>query len=194
MPPKKCNQPTSKTPILQIDAAMFQAAVTAVMAHLNANNANVSSNAIGNPDSGDDQVQPQAPTCKDTSNLKPNILKRKFENLKRSCSTQEPNRGQRTGAVNTPISPVILAPTKSYLGNLPHYSKCNYHHHGVCRELHCNRCNIKGHTARICRTPVEFITSTTDVGTIPICHLCGETGHYKRDCPTEKNYGGVGGF
>ena len=62
MPPKKCNQPTSKTPILQIDAATFQAAVTAavtaVMAHLNANNANVSSNAIGNPDSGDDQVQP----------------------------------------------------------------------------------------------------------------------------------------
>ena len=60
MPPKKCNQPTSKTLILHIDAAMFQAAVTTavttVMAHLNANNANVSSNAIGNPDRGDDQV------------------------------------------------------------------------------------------------------------------------------------------
>ena len=60
MPPKKCNQPTSKTPILQVDAATFQAAVTAavaaVMAHLNANNANISSNAISNPDHGDGQV------------------------------------------------------------------------------------------------------------------------------------------
>ena len=62
MPPKKCNQPTNKTPILQIDATTFQAAViaavTTVMAHLNANNANVNSNAIGNPNRGDDQVQP----------------------------------------------------------------------------------------------------------------------------------------
>ena len=40
MPPKKHNQPTRKTPTLQIDATTFQAAVTAavtaVMAHLNA--------------------------------------------------------------------------------------------------------------------------------------------------------------
>ena len=61
MPPKKCNQPTGKTPILQIDSAMFQVAVTtaiaSVMAHLNSNNTNVSGNAIGNPDRGDNQVQ-----------------------------------------------------------------------------------------------------------------------------------------
>ena len=111
MPPKKHNQPTSNISILQIDAAMFQAAVTsavaAVMAHLNANNTNVSGNTIDNPDRGNDQVQQRVPICKDTSNLKPNTLKRKFENKKGSCSTQEPNRGQRTGAVNTPIRPVI---------------------------------------------------------------------------------------
>ena len=86
------------------------------MAHINDNNANVSGNSIGNPDRGDSQVQQRVHICKDTSNLKPSILKRKFENKKGSSSTQEPNRGQWTRAVNTPISPVILAPTQPYLG------------------------------------------------------------------------------
>ena len=84
MPSKKRNQPTIKTLILQIDAAMFQAVVTAVVAavmtHQNANNTNVSGVIIENPDRRDSQVQQRVPVYKDTLELKPIILKRKFEN------------------------------------------------------------------------------------------------------------------
>ena len=50
------NQPTSKVPTLQIDAATFQAAVTAavaaVMAQFNANNASINGSGADNTDSG----------------------------------------------------------------------------------------------------------------------------------------------
>ena len=45
---------------------------------------------------------------------------------------------------------------------------------------------MKGHIARVYRTPVEFITSTTNVATRTVCRLCGEVGHFKKDYPTEE--------
>ena len=173
MATNKCNQPTSKTPILQMDSATFQATVTAAVAAdlavLNANNTKVGGSVNGNPNLGVNQSQQQVPTRKDTPNLQPNILKRK---LNGSCSNQRSTERQRIGTVSTPVSPAVPTPTIPYCGNLPHCSKCNYHHHGVCRVLHCTRCNRKGHTAHSCRTLVRFITPTTNVGTSPTCYLC----------------------
>ena len=171
MPPKKRNQSASKKPTLLFDEATFQAAVSAavaaVMAQLNANNANVSKSPIGNSDPSSEQQQP-TPAYLATQEPQPNLLKRKLKIEEGGTSAQGLSEGQRAEAVNTPVNPSLLTSRRPYLGNLPHYGKCSYHHHGICRELFCARCNMKGHTARVCRTPVEFITSTTNMATSPI--------------------------
>ena len=189
MPPKKRNPSAGNKPTLLFDEATFQATVSAtvvaVMAQLNANNANVRKSPIGNSDPSNGQQQPTS-VYPATQEPQPNPLKRKFKNEEGSTSAQRPSEGQRAETVNTPTNPSIPTPTRPYLGNLSHCSKCNYHHHGICRELCCTRCNMKGHTTRVCRTPIEFITSTTNVTINPVCHQCGEIGHLKRDYPTER--------
>ncbi|KAL7597580.1 hypothetical protein Lser_V15G24332 [Lactuca serriola] len=65
MNPKKNDHPINPTPTLQIDAATFQAAVSAVVSailtHLNANNASVSKIAI-NHSNPSNNLAPQRPT------------------------------------------------------------------------------------------------------------------------------------
>ena len=190
MPPKKRNQSSSKKTTLLFDEATFQAAVSAavaaVIAQLNANNANVSKSPIGNSDPSNGQQQPTS-AYPATQEPQPNPLKRKLKIEEGGTSAQGPSEGQRAEAVNTPVNPSLLTSRRPYLGNLPHCGKCSYHHHGICRELLCARCNMKGHTARVCRTPVERIASITNVTTNPVCRLCGEIGHFKKDYPTEGN-------
>lgn len=94
-----------------------------------------------------------------------------------------------TVPTTVPVTPILA---KQYAGNLPKWKKCKYHHHGVFRELHYNKCNMKRHITRFCRISIWHITSTTNVRASPICHLCGELGHFKRDYPTERNDGGAG--
>ena len=188
MPPKKRNQSTSKKPTLLFDEATFQAAVSAavaaVIAHLNANNANVSKGPVRNSNPGNGRQQPTLPHSA-TQEPPLNPLKRKIKLEEGSTSAQGPSERRRAEAVYTPVNPSLPTSRRPYLGDLPHCSKCSYHHHGTCRELYCARCHMLGHTARVCRTPVEFITSTTNVATRIVCHICGEMGHFKRDCPTE---------
>ena len=189
MLPKKRNQSASKKPALLFDEATFQAAVSAavaaVMAHLNANNANVSKGPVGISNPGNGQQQPTLPHSA-TQEPPLNPLKRKLKIEEGSTSAPGPSEGQRVEAVDTPVNPSLPTSRRPYLGDLPHCSKCSYHHHGTCRELYCARCHMLGHTARVCRTPVEFITPTTNVATRMVCHLCGRMGHSKRDCPTEE--------
>ena len=196
MPPKKRNPSTGKKPTLLFDEATFQAAVSAavaaVMAHLNANNANVSKSPIRNSDPSSGQQQPTS-AYPATQEPHSNPLKRKIKIEEGSTSAQGPSEGQQAEAVNTPANPSIPTTRRQYLGSLPHCGKCSYHHHGICRELFCARCNKKGHTSHTYRAPIEFITSTTNVGSSPVCHLCGEIGHFKWDCPTERNDKDTGG-
>ena len=67
--------------------------------------------------------------------------KRKGETMQ-----ENPKRQQLVTAHSVTIS-TTPTPTRSYNGNQPKCNRCNFHHHGPCREMHCIRCNSKGHTS-----------------------------------------------
>ncbi|KAL7615121.1 hypothetical protein Lser_V15G04828 [Lactuca serriola] len=124
-----------------------------------------------------------------------NNSKKKFWNKRKGQTSQEPSRKQMvtvhaaTAPTTTPATP---APTKQYAGNLPKCNKCNYHHHGNYREMHCKNCDRKGHTARFCKALARPVTQVPGTGISQVCYGCGETGHFKRDCRKTRNVGGVG--
>ena len=186
MSSKKNDQPINQTPTLQIDAATFQAtvldAVSAILTHLNANNASVSGivNSHSNP-----------------SNKRKSWNKPKDKSLRR-VSRKQPPVTTFTATTSVPPTtipsgiPIVPKPAKLYAGNLPKCIKCSFHHHGPCKEMQCSHCNRNGHTASYYRIQIQRISSTTNVQTSQLCHLCGVMGHFKRDCPSEKDNGKFG--
>ncbi|XP_023768355.1 uncharacterized protein LOC111916936 [Lactuca sativa] len=83
------------------------------------------------------------------------------------------------------VAPTTQAPTGGYSRKLPLCNKCNFHHHGPCREVICNRCGRKGHTARYCKTPSQPTNQAPRAGASQACYGCGEVGHFSRNCPKE---------
>ena len=163
------NQPTSKAPTLQIDAATFQAAVTAavaaVMAQFDANNASGNGSGADNTDSGNIQEHQRVSVSKNTSGLKPTNKKRKFWNMKerhqsqKSIKRQQPMATPTIAIAVTTHAPILATgsttqmPARPYKGSLPKCNQCGFHHNGACGEIQCNNCNRKGHTVRFCRAP-----------------------------------------
>ena len=94
MPLKKRNPSTGKEPTLLLDEATFQAAVSAavaaVMAELNANNANVSKSPIGNSDLSNGEQQPTS-VYPATQEPQLNPLNRKIKIEEGSTSAQRPS-------------------------------------------------------------------------------------------------------
>ena len=202
MSPKKNDQPINQAPTLQIDAATFQAAVSAavsaILTHLHANDVNVSGAVNNNANPGDNPVPRRATNYHDTPSVRTKSNKRKFWDRKKDKSRRGTNKKQppvttftaTTSAPPTTIPsgvPIVPTAARQYAGNLPKCYECSFHHLGSCRPLHCYKCNRDGHTASYCRIQIQHISSTTNVQTSQICHLCGVMGHFKRDCPAEKD-------
>ncbi|XP_023766303.1 uncharacterized protein LOC111914829 [Lactuca sativa] len=74
-------------------------------------------------------------------------------NKRKGQQTQKCTKKQQIVAVHAATTPATLAPTKPYAGNIPKCDKCNFHHNGACREMHCTNCNRKVHISRYCGTP-----------------------------------------
>ncbi|XP_052622572.1 uncharacterized protein LOC128127885 [Lactuca sativa] len=90
---------------------------------------------------------------------KKEIDNKKGKNNKRKGGQgSESSKKQQTATVHavttqvpsTPHAPVSSTPSapKKYFGNLPKCNKCNSHHNGECREMHCTSWNRKAHTAK----------------------------------------------
>nr|GFB09269.1 hypothetical protein [Tanacetum cinerariifolium] len=117
--------------------------------------------------------------------------KRKLENTSRTTRNQQQqqqhsNKRQNTGRVYT----VAPSGKKQYGGSKPLCAKCNYHHDGPCAPK-CRNCNKIGHIARDCRVTAIANDANnqkgTELGQKSGCYECGVQGHFKRECPKEKN-------
>ncbi|KAL7608977.1 hypothetical protein Lser_V15G12685 [Lactuca serriola] len=181
MSPKKNDQPFNPTPTLQIDAATFQvavsAAVSAILTHLNTNNASVS--RIVNNHSNPSKKRKSWTNSKDKSFRRANRKQPPVTTF--TATTSVPPTTIPSGV------PMVPKPAKLYAGKLPKCIKCNYHHHGPCREMQCSHCNRKGHTACYCKTPTAQPAQVPNTGVNQTCYGCGKVGHYKRDCPEAAN-------
>ncbi|XP_052623214.1 uncharacterized protein LOC128128400 [Lactuca sativa] len=127
-----------------------------------------------------------------TNQAKGGNNKRKFWNLKKKQPMRDPAKKQRTVAVRAATIAPAPAPPKPYAGILPKCNKCNYHHKGACRELHCKNCDKKGHTARFCRAPARPNNQVANAGASQTCYECGEAGHFRRNCPKAQTPNGDG--
>ncbi|KAL4579132.1 hypothetical protein LXL04_015268 [Taraxacum kok-saghyz] len=104
-------------------------------------------------------------------------------NNNRQISAQAPPKRQHTTTAYAAVPVNAVAPQKQYGGNLPKCNRCNFHHTGACRELFCTSCKKTGHTARYCRGTPVGPAPIVNTGANRACYGCGDTGHFKRDCP-----------
>lgn len=125
----------------------------------------------------------RSPTKKNGSTTQ----EKKVVNQEKGCPTQGPAKRQQTMAAHTTTIPTATMSTRTYAGNFPKCDKCNLHHRGVFRVMHCKNCNKNEHTTHFCRTPTQQATQATNDGVSRICYGCGEAGHFKRGCPKARN-------
>ena len=128
--------------------------------------------------------------------------KRKLGKKEKSQASHESSKRQQTVAVHAATSPATVSvdrsstrkPANRYTGTLPSCDKCNYHHlpSGPCIEIICNKCGIKGHMAKNCKTPTQSTSQTSGAGIGRACYGCGEVGHLKRNCPKAVTPGNTG--
>ncbi|GKE66135.1 putative reverse transcriptase domain-containing protein, partial [Tanacetum coccineum] len=117
--------------------------------------------------------------------------KRKFDNIQKdNRGQQSPNKRQNVGGQN-----VARAYTtdnnerRLYNGPLPLCNKCKFHHEGP-YTVRCGKCNKVGHLTRDYKA--TNCTTSNQRGQVVnqkvlTCLECGRQGHYRSDCPKQKD-------
>ncbi|GJS90322.1 putative reverse transcriptase domain-containing protein [Tanacetum coccineum] len=111
-----------------------------------------------------------------------NEIKRKADDSSRNNQQQQPHKKQNVARVYS----AGLGEKKGYTGNLPLYTKCNYHHTRQCLP-NCRNYKRYGHTTNNCR--VNTNNNNNKNQKAGACYECGNTGHIKKNCPKLKNRG-----
>ncbi|GKB23303.1 hypothetical protein Tco_0862704, partial [Tanacetum coccineum] len=113
--------------------------------------------------------------------------KRKLDNTsKNNQDQQQPNKRQNTGRAYI----AGHREKKHYGGSKPLCFKCNYHHDGPYAPK-CHKCNRVVYLAHDCRSSINANTANNQRGAgasqKATCYVCGNQGHYRNDCPEQKN-------
>ncbi|KAL7593404.1 hypothetical protein Lser_V15G33888 [Lactuca serriola] len=186
------SQLNNEFPILHIDAATFQAAVTAAAAaaliNLNTGNAIVTDKGIENFDCCINPGSQQRAAVMD-------VQSRKTEKRKRNRrARKERQRSQRlamrqqqvaTPAPSAPAQPISQVPGIGTISAPKGGGKTGPHKRKVSKWM-----NEEG--TRVHITLTKHLTSTTNASASQMCHQCGEIGHLRKDCPIIKNSGADG--
>ncbi|GJT76244.1 putative reverse transcriptase domain-containing protein [Tanacetum coccineum] len=110
-----------------------------------------------------------------------NDNKRKVDDSSRN--NQQPHKKQNVAKAYT-AGP---SEKKVYTGNLPLYTKCNYHHTRQCAPK-CGNCKRYGHATNDCQVNTNNNNNNKNQKT-GACYECGNTGHIKKKCLKLKNHG-----
>ncbi|GJV44102.1 putative reverse transcriptase domain-containing protein [Tanacetum coccineum] len=110
-----------------------------------------------------------------------NDNKRKADDSSRNNQQQQPYKKQNVPRAYT-AGP---SKKKAYTGNLPLYTKCNYHHTRQCAPK-CGNCKRYGHTTNDCW--VNTNNNNNKNQKAGACYECGNTGHIKKNYPKLKNW------
>ncbi|XP_052627106.1 uncharacterized protein LOC111882448 [Lactuca sativa] len=94
--------------------------------------------------------------------------KKKFWNKCNGKSSQELSKKQQVVDVHAATTPAATSTTQTpasrYAGILPRCDRCNFDHHGPCREMLCNSYGKKGQTACFCITPAQLTNQAPGAG------------------------------
>ena len=183
------SQPNNEAPILHIDAATFQAVVTAdvaaVLTNLNTGNVITTDKGIENFDCCINPGSQQRATVMDVQSRKTEKSKRNRRARKEHQRSQRLAMQQRRVATPASSAPALPIPQVPGIGTNPAHKgggKTGPHKRKFSKWM-----NEEG--TRVHVTLTKHLTSTTNASTSQICHQCGEIGHLKKDCPITKNSG-----
>ncbi|GKC86620.1 putative reverse transcriptase domain-containing protein, partial [Tanacetum coccineum] len=110
-----------------------------------------------------------------------NDNKRKDDDSSRN--NQQPHKKQNVARAYT-VGP---SEKKTYTGNLPLCTKCNYHHTIQC-ALKCGNYKRYGHATNDCQVNTNRNNNNKNQKS-GACYECGNTGHIKKNYPKLKNHG-----
>nr|GEZ06747.1 putative reverse transcriptase domain-containing protein [Tanacetum cinerariifolium] len=118
-----------------------------------------------------------------------NESKRKVNDSPRN-NQQQPHKKQNVARAYT-AGP---GKKKVYTGDLPLYTKCNYHHTGQCAPK-CGKYKRYGHGTTDCQVNTNNNNNNNNNKNqkAGACYECGNTGHIKKNYPKLKNHGNGSG-
>ncbi|GKD95776.1 putative reverse transcriptase domain-containing protein, partial [Tanacetum coccineum] len=172
--------------------AMIDQGVTAILAACDANTNGVDSHNSGTGARRNDRATQATEMAIEVMDKRiRTFVDHQTENKRKQDNNQQPQQQHQNKRQNTNMAYAAgTVEKRQYGGSKPLFSKCNYHHDGLCAPK-CYKCNKVGHFTRECKSMANANNANNQRGTgsgqKPTCFECGAQGYFKRECPKLKN-------